>query len=168
MTPDPAALAAEPGTEAGRRLLAALRDIEHMAFMAKDNALTLIEGTANAAADLIPAIEAEATVPEPGALTAAGIADQLDGLLNDAAGEAFLPPGWQRIVALLPNVVAVLRALPARAAALPAPAAGVPIGDEPDPLTVNGHLFVHVAACPCPRIQAEVERLRVPAPGGGE
>jgi hypothetical protein len=34
-----------------------------------------------------------------------------------------------------------------------------PIGDMPDGITLNGHLFVHVAACPCPRIVAEVERL---------
>lgn len=34
-----------------------------------------------------------------------------------------------------------------------------PIDDMPDQLTVNGHLFVHVGACPCPRIQAEVARL---------
>lgn len=26
-------------------------------------------------------------------------------------------------------------------------------------ITVDGHLYVHVAACPCPEMQAEVERL---------
>lgn len=34
-----------------------------------------------------------------------------------------------------------------------------PVGDLPDGITVNGHLFVHVASCPCPRIQSENERL---------
>jgi hypothetical protein len=37
-----------------------------------------------------------------------------------------------------------------------------PKGDLPDALTVDGHLFVHVAACPCPRIQAVVARLATP------
>ena len=35
-----------------------------------------------------------------------------------------------------------------------------PLDDLPDSLEVNGHLFAHVAACPCPRIQGEVNRLR--------
>jgi len=32
-------------------------------------------------------------------------------------------------------------------------------GEMPGELFVNGHLFVHVAACPCPQMQAEVARL---------
>ena len=31
--------------------------------------------------------------------------------------------------------------------------------DGPDSLTVHGHMYVHVAACPCPRMQQEVERI---------
>ncbi len=30
-------------------------------------------------------------------------------------------------------------------------------GDES--ITIDGHLYVHVAACPCPEMQAEVARL---------
>jgi hypothetical protein len=44
-------------------------------------------------------------------------------------------------------------------AATPSPDAGEPQGDQPDQITVQGHMFVHVAACPCPRIQGEVARL---------
>jgi hypothetical protein len=39
-----------------------------------------------------------------------------------------------------------------------------PTGDLPDALNVNGHLFVHVAACRCERIQREVARLAPHAP----
>lgn len=39
-----------------------------------------------------------------------------------------------------------------------------PEGDMPDRLTVDGHLFVHVAACPCERMQREVARLAPHAP----
>ena len=42
--------------------------------------------------------------------------------------------------------------------------AEAPIGDMPDQLTIDGHYFVHVAACPCPRIQQEVARLASHAP----
>lgn len=42
-----------------------------------------------------------------------------------------------------------------------------PTGDQPDSLTVNGHMFIHVAACPCDRIQAEVARLTA-SDGGRE
>lgn len=40
----------------------------------------------------------------------------------------------------------------------------IPKVDMPDGITVDGHLFVHVAACPCPRIQREVARLAPHAP----
>ena len=39
-----------------------------------------------------------------------------------------------------------------------------PVGDLPDALTIHGHRFVHVAACPCLRIQAEVARLDAQPP----
>ena len=42
--------------------------------------------------------------------------------------------------------------------------AEAPIGDMPDQIKINGHHFVHVASCPCPRIQAEVARLASHAP----
>jgi predicted DNA-binding protein (UPF0251 family) len=39
-----------------------------------------------------------------------------------------------------------------------------PEGDAPDSMTFHGHYFVHVAACPCPRIQDEVARLAAQPP----
>lgn len=39
-----------------------------------------------------------------------------------------------------------------------------PVGDLPDQIEINGHFFVHVAACPCERIQREVARLAPHAP----
>jgi len=35
--------------------------------------------------------------------------DELERLVDDAAGEAFLPEGWQRIVAFLPDLIAAAR-----------------------------------------------------------
>ena len=38
------------------------------------------------------------------------------------------------------------------------------LDDLPDQLIVNKHHFIHVASCPCPRIQREVKRLEEEAP----
>lgn len=75
--------------------------------------------------------------------------------LREALDEAI------RTAAMLRTERVVLQAPIARAlrAALDAAPRLDVEGDMPDSLTVNGHLFAHVAACPCPRIQAEVARL---------
>ena len=45
------------------------------------------------------------------------------------------------------------------------PSAGIDVDMPKGRATIDGHLFVHVAACPCPEMQAEVARLAEPVEG---